>query len=530
VTNVSVELSAELARYRKEFDQQKAELDAFVEKNDMQFWKEQASSAATFLGSLKNRQARLTTELQRLKYLTPEQLLNSGPANAGGQRGGGAQAEEPTEPEGGIGNELYTQYLQTDRELQMKKAQLEERSRVWKPAHPRLKELKLQVEQLAQQKQFVEAQSAAAAKARVATIEAELSSLESSIEAQTGKVREANRKDQEYQRLQAAVDRTQSLQDRLLGGLDSLKIGRGLESGGLKVVQYATSPAPVAKGTMKHLLMGFFGGAFVGGLILFFLNRTDDRLSSSTEMIEHFSEPILGQIPNVADSRIAAGLPLLDPEDERYSYAEAFRSLRSSLIFMPNQEELKTLLITSAIPNEGKSTVASNLAVTLAASGSRVLLVDADLRRGDLAALFDTDGRRGLSNILRSEVPWKSTVLQTKYPTLSLIPRGPVTNQSGELLLKPIVQTLLKEFKEEYDLVVFNTAPILATDDTPTLAPHFDGTLMVIRAQFTSARLTQNSLNALYQRQVNVLGLILNCVDTEMPDYYYYQYPKYYAA
>ena len=81
-----------------------------------------------------------------------------------------------------------------------------------------------------------------------------------------------------------------------------------------------------------------------------------------------------------------------------------------------------------------------------------------------------------------------------------------------------------------YDLVLFNTAPILATDDTPTLAPNFDGTLMVIRASFTSARLTRNALNALYQRQVNVLGLILNCVDTEIPGYYYYQYPKYYAA
>jgi uncharacterized protein involved in exopolysaccharide biosynthesis len=328
VTNVSVELSTELARFRKEYDQQKAELDAFVDKNDMQFWKEQASSAATFLGSLKNREARLTNELLRLKNLTAEQLLNSGPTNTGSPRDAGGQGEELAESEGGLGNELSAQYLQTDRELQAKRAQLKERSTVWKPAHPRLKALNLEVQQLEGQKQFIVGQSENAAKARIATIEADLSSLKTSIEAQTEKVREANRKDQEYQRLKAAVDRTQSLQDRLLGGLDSLKIGRGLESGGLKVVQFATSPVPVQKGTLKHLLMGFFGGAFVGGLILFFLNRSDDRLSSSTEMIEHFSEPILGQIPNVADSRIAAGLPLLDPEDERYSYAEAFRSLR----------------------------------------------------------------------------------------------------------------------------------------------------------------------------------------------------------
>jgi capsular exopolysaccharide synthesis family protein len=278
------------------------------------------------------------------------------------------------------------------------------------------------------------------------------------------------------------------------------------------------------------LLIGLIGGFVVGMIFLIVLDRADDRLSSSTEMLDHFSEPILGQIPNVADSRKESGLPLLQPEDDRYTYAEAFRSLRSSLIFMPNQAELKTILITSAIPNEGKSTIASNLAITMAASGARVLLVDADLRRGDISQLFDIDGRLGLSNILRGEVHWKEATQTTKHATLTIIPRGPVTNQSGELLLKPQLMTLLDEFKDAFDLTIFNTAPILAADDTPTLAPNFDGALMVIRASFTSARLSKNALNTLYQRQVNVLGLILNCIDTEMPDYYYYQYPKYYAA
>jgi capsular exopolysaccharide synthesis family protein len=223
-------------------------------------------------------------------------------------------------------------------------------------------------------------------------------------------------------------------------------------------------------------------------------------------------------------------LPLLQQEDERYTYAEAFRSLRSSLIFMPNQADLKALLVTSAIPNEGKSTIASNLAVTMANAGGRVLLIDADLRRGDIAQLMNIDGRQGLSNILRGELPWREAVVDAAAPNLSIIPRGPVTNQSSELLLKPEMQTILSEMKASYDLVIFNTAPILATDDTPTVAPHFDGVLMVVRAQFTSARLTQNALNTLYQRQVNVLGLILNCIDTDTPDYYYYRYPKYYAA
>jgi capsular exopolysaccharide synthesis family protein len=530
VSETSVEISAELSRLGKEYNQQKAELDDFVEKNNMQFWKEQASSSATFLAGLKNRQAQLLTELQRLENLTPEQLLNSGPNTSMAARASSGENVDSGKTEAGLNAELYNQYFQATNALATQRQELEERGKVWKPAHPRLKELKSQVERSERQVEFIKGQSAQAAQARIATIKAELASLETSIGSWTAKVEEASRKDGQYERLQSGVARTQALQEKLIGQIDKLNLARGVNSDGLQVIQSASPPMPVPKGTVKHLMIGLFGGLLVGCTILFFLDRSDDRLSSSSEMIEHFSEPILGQVPNVADSRGESGLPLLQEEDERYSYAEAFRSLRSSLIFMPNQEELKTLLITSAIPNEGKSTVASNLAITMAASGAKVLLVDADLRRGDLAALFDTDGRHGLSTVLRGEVPWKSAVQTTKYPTLSLIPRGPVTNQSGELLLKPMVQGMLEEFKQNYDLVIFNTAPILATDDTPTVAPHFDGTLMVIRAQFTSARLTQNSLNALYQRQVNVLGLILNCVDTEMPDYYYYRYPKYYAA
>jgi len=408
-------------------------------------------------------------------------------------------------------------------------SRIEERSSVWKPKHPKLQALEREAAGLRSKLTWIKNQATEMMGSRSASIASELKSLDVSIASWTEKVREAADKDGNFKILEENVKRLQGQEDKLLESLRTIQLG-GENNDVLKVTQKATPATPVPKGTIKNLLVGLFGGLFVGGLALFLLDRSDDRLNSSTEILEHFSEPILGQIPNVSDSRVASGLPLLQPEDERYSYAEAFRSLRSSLIFMPNQSELKTLLITSAIPNEGKSTVASNLAVTMAAAGAKVILIDADLRRGDIAPLFGLDDELGLSNVLRGEMDWKRGTQTTQYPTLSVMPRGPVTNQSAELLLRPVVESMLEEMKAEFDLVIVNTAPILATDDTPTVAPHFDGVLMVMRAQFTSARLTQNSLEALYQRQVNVLGLILNCVDTEMPDYYYYRYPKYYAA
>jgi polysaccharide biosynthesis transport protein len=463
-----------------------------------------------------------------LENLSPDQLLSSATANKAPAVSREATAGNESPQDSVFSGQLVNEYLSAVQELNVKQAQIEERSRIWKPKHPRMQNLQAEANLLSRTLDGIRTQAVSLSKARIASIDANLKSLEESIEDWTEKARLASEKDGEFKILDDAVKRLREQEDKLLQGISNLEIKT--DTSLLKVIRKASIAAPVPKATVRHLIIGGVGGLLLGALILFLLDRADDRVASSTELLEHFSEPILGQIPDVGASRTTHGLPLLQLEDERYTYAEACRSLRSSLIFMPNQAELRALLVTSAIPNEGKSTIASNLSITMANAGARVLLVDADLRRGDIANLFDVDGKMGLSNILRSEVPWRDCVLDTHVPSLHLIARGPVTGQSGELLLKPVVETILEEMKGSYDLVVFNTAPILATDDTPTLAPHFDGVLMVIRAQFTSAKLTRNALNALYQRQVNVLGMVLNCVDTETPDYYYYRYPKYYTA
>ena len=524
---VTGSLTEQQAQVSKELTEAKTKLQTYEEENNMQFWKATQNKAVTSLSDLKNKKTQLQDELRRLQNLTPDELLQAAAPKpqAENQPSGISARQEATFNTG-----LYTEYIQASQKLFQRQADYTEWKQVWKPAHPKLKLIVAELEKIQRQINIIKEQNENMVKGRVAAINAELKSLEVSIPEWEVKVREAGRKDAEHQTLEGNVTRIQAALEKLAQELREIDGGVKSSLDPFQVTQKATVAKPVSPGTIKHILIGLIGGLVVGSIILIVLDRADDRLASSTEMIEHFSESILGQIPNVAETRGASGLALLQGEDERYTYAEAFRSLRSSLIFMPNQAEMKSILITSAIPNEGKSTIASNLAVTMAAAGARVLLVDADLRRGDLAQLFDIDGKVGLSDVLRGEANWKAAVLQTKYPTLSLIPRGPVTNQSGELLLRPMLVGLLDELKAAYDLVIFNTAPILAADDTPTLAPNFDGTLMVVRARFTSARLTKNALNSLYQRQVNVLGLILNAVDVETPDYYYYRYNQYYAA
>lgn len=510
------QVSVELQRLGRERDMRESELQSFIKKNRMAFWEEQGKTAAKYLSDLKTKEANLGTELQRLQTLTSKEMLTRPMGNEANDRS--------------IAPEFNQQYVLKSQELIQKKAELAERSKVWKTAHPKLAALREEIANLERLLGTIEEQNRDSSQVRIGAIKAELDVLSSNIREWEQKALAASQKDAEYLQLKDALTRTSNSYDQLLQSLTVIDRGTKFDSGSVHIMQDASAPGLKNPGTFKHLFTGLFLGLVVGLGVLVVMDRADDRFASSTEVMEQFSEPILGQIANVEESRTADGLPLLHDEDERYVYAESFRSLRSSLIFMPNQSELKTLLVTSSIPSEGKSTISTNLAITMALAGTRVLLVDADLRRGDLATLFNLDGRFGLSSILRDEMPWKNVAKPTQYRSLTVIPRGPVTNQSSELLLAPTLEKNMAEWKKEFDLIIFNTSPILATDDTPSIAPNFDGVLMVIRAQFTGARLVRNALNALYQRQVNVLGLVLNCINTEMPDYYYYRYPKYYAA
>lgn len=295
------------------------------------------------------------------------------------------------------------------------------------------------------------------------------------------------------------------------------------------IQERATSAAENVEDFVMPIVVGLIAGIGAGVIILLLFDRLDDRMNSYSEFQALFpGEGVLGQVP---EQRNRGDVALLRPNDDRHLYAEAFRNVRSSILFKNWQGKApKTILITSAVPNEGKTTVTSNLAVTMALAGARVLLADCDLRRGGVSELFKLPSSPGLSEALRGKLHWRDAVQETSTRNLDLLARGDVFDQTSEMLLSKTAEEMLKEMSDEYDYVIFDSAPVLVADDTASFAPKLDTVLFVVRMSSTMARLSGKALDLLYERQVNIGGVILNRSSSNLKEYTYYNYASYYYA
>jgi hypothetical protein len=215
----------------------------------------------------------------------------------------------------------------------------------------------------------------------------QMENLQSNIKEWEKKALELSQQLAQFNRLKGKVERQKTLYDRLTNNLKDVDVSQVVDGGDqVGIMESATTPVSVRPGLVRSLLVGLGFGAFAGLVILILLDRIDDRTASFTEFQHYFTENILGQIPK---EKTKGPLNLLQPDDARHVFAESYRNVRSSIFFMPYEgPRPKTLLVTSAVPSEGKSTVSANLAITMAHSGAKTLLVDGDLRRGALRETF----------------------------------------------------------------------------------------------------------------------------------------------
>jgi polysaccharide biosynthesis transport protein len=522
-------ITDEISRVERDMSQGESELLAFQKENNVGYLEQEGNSAGAYLATLNRQLADLKTQYELLASLDIDQILQKTqkePAQAGDIA---APTVDP-DSDSVFGNALQPEgeYLQAKQRLSVLKAQRGEFAKVLRPKHPQMVELNEQISELETLIASFRAQSVDRLKSRREAIKHQIDTLESAIKEWSAKALSLSQRLAEYNRIKAAVDRSKGLYDRLVNNLHDVDVTRNVDQDLVSVLEKASPAQPVKPGMMQILTTGTMIGLLCGLAILIFMFQIDDKVVSTLDLESRFDEHILVQIPTEKHKGL---LEPLKANDARHAFAESLRALRSSLLYLPVEgEKPKTLLITSAHPNEGKSTVAVNLAITMALAQVRVLLVDADLRRGTLHRVFNRDCDPGLSDLLLGRVPAEKCILPTSVPNLDLATRGTSVPNPGEIFLSAHLDQFLRDVYGSYDCVVFDSSPVLAADDTTSLAPKLDAAMIIVRFSYSSTRLSRKAIELLRDRQANVIGLVCNDVSQAHQEYYHYKYPEYYRS
>jgi capsular exopolysaccharide synthesis family protein len=519
-------LTEEVLRLEKELRKGEEELVQFQKSNGAVLLQELGNSTGNCLAGLNQRLAGLKSELDLLLSLSLDQNLEHSHV--------GAAVPISADPSESAGSNPQSDldYLKAKQQILLLKAEQEDLAQYLRPKHPKMLAMS---DEIARRERLVEIyrkQSAEQLENRKTSLTLQISNLEKEIQESSSKVLDVSQKSAEYQRLKANSQRVQSLYDRLLATMQTLDVNKEVSPESVTVMEPASPAFPdQPKHTRRMVTAAVIAMLLSLGLLLF-LDRFDDRVNSFTELQDSFDEPVLGQIPRQKPERSTGQIRLIQPEDDRHSFVEAYRNLRSSLLYTADGgQQPRTLLLTSSIPHEGKSLTSANLAITLANAGSRVLLVDADLRKGVLHNRFGLRAQTGLCEVLSRGLNWEEAIHPTCFPNLSLLPRGGISNRSGELFLSGATECFLRDAAVKYDFVLLDTAPIMAADDVTSLAPHMNAVLFVLRAEHTSTRVARAALDLLYQRRARVMGIIFNAVRPGSSDYYhYYKYKDYYTT
>lgn len=290
-------------------------------------------------------------------------------------------------------------------------------------------------------------------------------------------------------------------------------------------------PRPFRPDTSRTLLMSLFLGFAIAGALAFGLDYLDDTIKTPEDITRKLRVPFLGLVPSVrSDKQPVLSGPV--PHD----FGEAYRALRTSLVFTSGGESTRIITCTSAQPLEGKTTTACNLAMVLAFGGSRVLLIDADMRRPGVHKALKINNTVGLSHLLVGQARVREAIQRTSDPNFCVMTAGRTPPNPSELLSSERMKQLIANLKQgPFDWVVIDTPPVLAVTDAVILTPLVDGVTFVLGAEMTRRRLAERAVQMLMVSRPRVVGAVLNRVNFDRNKYYYsryygYQYKSYYGS
>ncbi|MDM8543127.1 polysaccharide biosynthesis tyrosine autokinase [Desulfococcaceae bacterium HSG9] len=338
-----------------------------------------------------------------------------------------------------------------------------------------------------------------------------------------------NEKFVQYTILKREIDTNRSLYNALTKKINESRITDQAETVRIWVVEAAKKPRAPSNRRIKTIsLIGVLLGLFSGIGLAFLLEYLDQTVKSADELEERLGVPLLGVslLSKVKDKKVEKCII----EQDVPHFVENFNAIRTALLLSSTQSPPRCLLITSTLPSEGKTTVAINLAVTLAnQTDKKVLLIDADLRKPSLAKVFGINNTHGLTTLLTSETDefFGDCIRQGPIEDLQFITSGPHPPNPSELLGSKRMIALLNMMQKKFDFIVIDSPPVLSVTDSIVLSKIVGGTIFVIKAGKSTYELVNRGLKLLTTVQARVLGVVLNAVDVKKHTYYYDYYDYY---
>ena len=328
----------------------------------------------------------------------------------------------------------------------------------------------------------------------------------------------------EFGVLAREAESARRIYESLLQRADETSVTEELRTSSIRVLDAAETPLrPAQPRPLRTLLFGLFGGGLLAVGVVFFADYLDGRLKTPDDVRAHLGQPYLGMLPKVdlgdtdrAEFRIEAAVP--------ENFVAAVRTIRTSLFFSSAEEGCRSVLVTSAEPGDGKSVLACNLAISIAQSGQRTLLVDADLRRPRMHEHLGVDRAPGLSDLMVGQAETDEVVREADLPGLAVLSAGKESPNPTELIASRRFGAWLEAARDRYDWIVADAPPVLPITDATIIARGVNHILFVVDAEATHRRTAKTALERLSAVGARVTGIVLNKVDLDGHPYYYSHY------
>lgn len=405
------------------------------------------------------------------------------------------------------------------------------------PKHPQALAVKAQMDELTREIDAEQNRLLIEAKQNYVVARANEDQTTAALEAQKADAYKLRDELVEYTLHQREFEANRTLYDNLRQRLRTASVESGLESLEIDVVDRALPPANPVLRPQSTVILTALIFSLIGGIVAAFLMESLDTGLRSIAEIESITElPSLAIIPRARRSSGDQAGTLTTAQrnigvltQPKSQFAEAFRSLRTSLLLSTAGHPPRCIVLTSATPSEGKTTAAGNLAAILAQRDTRVLLIDGDLRRPNIHHRFGLNGKIGLTTVLTGATKLEETVQSVpEIPNLYILPSGPVPPFPTEMLSSGAMEAILKRCEEIYDYIVIDSPPILSVTDGVILARQADAVVLVVRHGKSSKHVVRRARDILLRAGAGITGIVLNAVDLNSPEYYgYYGYSGY---